>query len=40
MIEVYLEAGRSRDVSTEFVEEVMERAKLDGLPADVGVRLA
>ena len=37
VIEVDLEAGRSRDVSVEFAEEVLERSPLDDLPADVGV---
>ncbi len=35
VLEVDLEAGRARDVSAEFAEEIMERAPLDDLPADV-----
>jgi hypothetical protein len=35
VLEVDLEAGRAWDVSAEFAEEIMERARLDDLPADV-----
>jgi hypothetical protein len=35
VLEVDLSAGRCRDASAEFAEEIMERTQLDDLPADV-----
>jgi len=35
VLEVHLEAGRVRDVSAEFAEGILERARLDDLPPDV-----
>ena len=37
VIEVDLEAGRSRDVSVEFAEAILDRTALDNLPADAGM---
>ena len=37
VLEVDLAAGRARDVSVEFAEEILDRTALDDLPADAGM---
>jgi hypothetical protein len=37
VLEVDVDAGRARDVSAEFAEEIMDQARLDDLPSDVAM---